>query len=147
MIKYFLNAGDEAVSNVFSPYIWKDHGLGTLFESEFLNKSYGENLRLLLIMYYVEGKFNINGPEQPKVSNYSNKNKDISVAITVRPEMFHNRNEFERREFIVDSTINAIKLVQSKLSKKKLEIKFDELLSDVIEVGNKYLKYKIPINQ
>ena len=55
--------------------------------------------------------------------------------------MFHVRNEFERREFILDSTINAIKLTQLKLSKKKLEIKFDELLFDVIEVGKVYLKH------
>ncbi|MDE3183515.1 MAG: hypothetical protein KGM16_08860 [Bacteroidota bacterium] len=143
MIGYFLKAGDESVSEMFSPYIWKEHGFGTLFENAYINKSYGNDLKLILIMYYVEGAFNINGPENLKVNNYSNKKKDISVAITVLPNQFHNRNEFERREFIVDSTLKAVKLVRDKLSKKKnLDIKFEELISDVIEIGDEYLRYK-----
>ncbi|MGN6803288.1 MAG: hypothetical protein ACTHJN_15410 [Ginsengibacter sp.] len=144
MIGYFLKAGDESVSEMFSPYIWKEHGFGTLFESAYLNKSYGNDLKLILIMYYVQGKFNVNGPENLKVNNYSNKKKDISVAITVLPDQFHNRNEFDRREFIVDSTLKAIKLVRDKLSKKKnLEIKFEELKSDVLEIADEYLRYKL----
>jgi len=142
MVKYFLSAGDEAVSKMFTPYIWHEHGFGTLFENQFLNSDYGQDLKLLLIMYYVEGKFDINGPPLPKVSNYSNKNKDISVAITVKPGQFQDRNEFERREFIFDSTVNAVKLVRAKLAKKKLNIKFDELMSDITSVGNAYLKYE-----
>ena len=142
MIRYFLKAGDESVSKIFSPYVWEDHGFDTLFKNSFSNKSYGEDLKLLLIMYYVEGEFAINGPSKPTVSNYSKKAQDISVSITVNKQMFHGRNEFERREFIIDSTIDAIKLVQEKLSKKKMEIKLDELISDVTEIGNTYLNQK-----
>ena len=142
MIGYFLKSGDETVSKMFTPYLWQEHGLGTLFENRFLKKDYGPDLKLLLIMYYVEGKFDVNGPSLPKVGNYSNKNKDINVAITVKPGQFHDRNEFERREFIFDSTVNAIKLVRDKLAKKKLNINFDELMSDITLVGNAYLKYE-----
>lgn len=146
MIGFFLKSGDETVSEMFTPYIWQEHGLGTLFEKRFLNNDYGSDLKLLLIMFYVEGKFEINGPELPKVSNYSKKNKNIRVAITARPEQFHNKNEFERREFIVDSTINAIKLVRDKVAKKRLNINFDELISNLISVGNMYLKYEKPLS-
>lgn len=142
MIGYFLKSGDETVSQIFTPYIWQEHGLATLFESRFKNKDYGPDLKLLLIMYYVEGKFDINGPAIPKISNYSNKNKDLNIAITVKSGQFHDRNEFERREFVFDSTVNAIKLVRDKLAKKKLNINFDELMSDVTSVGNVYLKYE-----
>jgi hypothetical protein len=139
VIGYFINSGDEAVSLMFTPYIWQEHGLATLFENTYSNKSYGPDLKLLLIMYYVEGKFDINGPWFPKVSNYSSKNKNINVAFTVKPEQFHNRNEFERREFVLDSTINAVKLVKDKLQKRNLDIKFDELISDINSVGKEYL--------
>jgi hypothetical protein len=142
MIGYFLSAGDEIVSNIFTPYVWKENGLGTLLDKEIKNKNYGNDLELLLIKYYVEGRFDVNGPSFPKVSSYSKKNKDIAVDITVTPELFHNRNEFERREFIIDSTLNAVKLVRDKLSPKNLAINFDELLSDVTSVRNSYLQLK-----
>jgi hypothetical protein len=136
MVHYFLTAGDEGVSEMFTPYIWNKHGYGTLFENQFLNSNYGQDLKLLLIKYYVEGKFDINGPALPKVSNYPEKNKDISVAITVKAGQFHDRNEFERREFIFDSTVKAVKLVRDKLAKKKLNINFEELMSDITSVGS-----------
>jgi hypothetical protein len=145
MIGYFLKLGDEAVSEMFTPYIWEEHGFDSVLKNKFLKANYGPDLNLLLIMYYVEGKFDINGPEFLKVSNYSHKNKNISVAIMVRSEQFHNRNEFERREFIIDSTIKAIDQVRAKLEKKKLNIRFDELMSDIIAAGNVYLKYEKPI--
>ncbi len=146
MIGYFLKSGDEVVSKMFSPYLWGDHGFDTLFKESFSSKQYGEGLKLLLIMYYVEGDFEINGPDRPKVSNYSAKSQDISVSVTVSVEMFHNRNEFERREFIINSSLNAIKLVQEKLSKKKFSINFEELISDLTKVGNTYLKQAKPIH-
>ena len=146
MIGYFLKSGDESVSTMFTPYIWEEHGFGTLFENNFLDKDYGGDVKLLLIKYYVEGKFDINGPTIPRVNKYSKKNKNISVDIPVRPEQFHLRNEFEKREFIVDSSINAVKLVRGRLERKKLNIHFDELISDMTSIGNVYLKYENPLS-
>ena len=120
MIGFFLKAGDEEVSKMFSPYIWDDFGFATLFEKKFLNKGYGKDLKQLLIMYYVEGKFDVHGPEAPKISNYSNKNRDISVAITVRADQFHDRSEFDKKEFIIISTLNALKMVKRKVREKKI---------------------------
>jgi len=139
MIGYFLKAGDEIVSAMFDPYLWSERGFSTLFENRLLNKDYGPDLKLLLVMYYVEGKFDVNGPTLPKAGNYSKKDKNISVAITVKDVQFHNRNEFERREFIVDSTIKAVKLVREKPTIRKLNIKFDDLIADIVSVGNVYL--------
>ena len=88
MIGYFLKSGDEVVSKLFSPYLWEEHGFQTFCKNAISNKSYGEGLKLLLIMYYVEGEFAINGPTNPTVSNYSNKSQEISVSITVKRYMF-----------------------------------------------------------
>jgi hypothetical protein len=51
MIGYFLNSGDESVSEMFTPYIWREHGYGTLFKNYFLNNNYGTDLKLLLIIW------------------------------------------------------------------------------------------------
>lgn len=139
MIGYFIKSGDESVSDIFTPYVWRERGFETLFKNTIGKKDYGSDLKLLLIKFYVEGKFEISGPEQPKLSNYSTKNKDIAVDIAVTPKDFHNKNDKERRSFVVNSTLNAIDLVREKLSKKKLDIDFDQLLNDVRIAGKKYL--------
>jgi hypothetical protein len=144
MIGYYLNAGDEDGSKMFSPYIWDKHGLSTMIKSTLSKTGYGTDMDLLLIQYYVEGKFSSYIPEKPKVGNYLKKNKDISVAIGVTRDVFHDRNEFERREFIVDSTLNAIELVKVRLTKKKLDIDFDSLIKDVKELADTYLKRAEP---
>ena len=136
--------GDEHVSNLFSSYLWNEKGFDFMLHEGIGSKSYGNDLELLLIQYYVEGDFDTNGPEHPKVSNYSKKNKDIAVAISVTKNLFHNRDEFSRREFIVDSTENAISLVKEKLDKKKLDVNLDLLLADVKEISKKYLNYPNP---
>lgn len=139
IIKYYVSCGDDKISEMFTPYVWKEYGLDTVLEKCIQSQKFDSDLYLLLVEYYVEGKFDVNGPEYPKVSNYSKKNKSVSVAFTVRKKMFHDRNEFERREFIVDSTIQAIRLVKEKLSKKKLNIDFDQLLLEIKPAIEKYL--------
>lgn len=143
MIKYYLNTGDQEGSDMFTPYVWGKKGFGALMDKS-LKKNYGSDLDLLLIQYYVEGKFSSYIPVEPKPGNYKAKDKDIAVAIGVTREIFHNRNEFERREFIVDSTINAINIVKKRLTKKKLDIDFDKLLKDVQETAKEYLKHPEP---
>jgi hypothetical protein len=144
MIHYFLKPGDVDVSEMFTPYVWGQNGLGTRLVKE-LRQEYGSDLKLLLIMYYIEGKFAVNGPEQAKVNSYSNKNKDISVAISVTSKLFHLRNEFERREFIVDSSLFAIQMVEEKLKKRKLQIDFYMLSQDFRIVAQEYLKQSNPL--
>lgn len=144
MIGYFLKGGDSDVSDIFTPYVWGQYGIGTKLEKG-LKQEYGHDLKLLLIQYYVEGKFAVNGPDKPKVNNYSTKNKDISVAIPVSPELFHLRNDFERREFIIDSTLTAIRLVEERLAKRKLQVDFEALLNDFQTQAQEYLKQPGPL--
>ena len=147
MIGYYLSTGDQQGSDMFSPYVWEVAGFGTLIKKEIRNKDYGDDLELLLIKYYIEGKFSSYLPHDPKLSNYMSKSKDISVDIAVTKELFHDRNEFERREFIVDSTMKAVKLVRDKLKKKKLDIDFDGLMNDIREISEEYLKRPEPYSK
>ncbi len=144
MIGYYLSAGDQTVSDQFSPYVWGDYGFGALIKKSIRYKKYGEGLELLLIKYYVHGKFSSYLPLEPKVGNYSKANKDISVDIGVPSYLFHEKNEFERREFIVDSTIHAVELVKNRLLKKKLDVDFDSLLYDLKALSKDYLKREEP---
>ena len=144
MIGYYLSTGDQQGSDMFSPYVWGSAGFDVLIKQKIKNKDYGKDLELLLIKYYVEGEFSRYLPHEPKVNNYMRKSKDIGVDVAVTRELFHNRNEFERREFVVDSTINVVKLVKDKLKKKKLDIDFDALLNDLKEISAEYLKKQEP---
>lgn len=144
MVKYYLNTGDRLGSDMFSPYVWQGNGVGELIDKISLNKDYGQDLKLLLIKYYIEGEFSGYMPIEPKLGNYSAKNKDIAVDIAVTKELFHERSEFERREFIVDTTLNAVKLVRDKLKKKKLDIDFEALINDIKEASEAFLKKQEP---
>ena len=40
MVGYYLNSGDQKGADIFNPYIWGKHGLGTLLEKQ-LHRNYG----------------------------------------------------------------------------------------------------------
>jgi len=139
MIGYFVKAGDHDVGEIFRPYIWGASGLGKRLK-KIEHKDYGEGLSLLLIQYYVEGKFPIFGPHQLKVRNYSTKNKAISVAIPVKHSDFHDVRELQRRQFILSSTIAAIDAVEARLKKRKLNVDFASLRDDVKRIGRAFVE-------
>lgn len=138
MIGYFIKAGDPETGEMFRPYIGTPYGLGQRLK-RIENKDYGTGMDLLLIQLYVEGKFPIFGPEQLKVRNYSTKEKAIVVAIPVNRSSFHDVGEIERRQFLVNSTLNAINAVRARLQKRKLDIDFDTLYRDVQEIGQEFI--------
>ncbi|MCL4507815.1 MAG: hypothetical protein M1434_00880 [Chloroflexi bacterium] len=138
MIGYFFKAGDPQVASMFLPYIGGPSGLGTLLEP-LMHKNYGDALTLLLIQYYVEGKFQINLPDHLKVRNYSTKNRDIAVVIPVTRSVFHEASEEQRREFLLRSTLDAISAVRARLEKRKVNVDFYRLVKDVEEIGKVFI--------
>ena len=133
MIGYYLHSGDEQSADMFTPYIWGTSGLGKRIKDQFKDNDFGTDLDLILIKYYMEGKFSSYLPLEPKMGNYLSKSKDIGLDIGVTREAFHDRNEFERREFVVDSTMKAVMLAHKRLSKRKLNINF-ELLTNKLQI-------------
>nr|MBN2278565.1 hypothetical protein [candidate division Zixibacteria bacterium] len=141
VIKYFLWLGSEDIKELFPPYVWGKDSFGYYTEPILSQTSYGNDLRLLLIKYFVVGVFTPNDlPSRPILSNYSNKNKDITVDFAVTREKFHNVGERERREFIVNTTLQAIDMVEGRLGKRKLDIDFENLRRDVKKAAEDYLK-------
>ena len=140
IIGYFQLSGDETVEDLFSPYIWEPKGFAMHFEPIILKNKYGEDLKLILIQYYVEGKLDLHAPDKPKLSNYSTKNRDIAVTVPVTRDKFHDVSDSKRRQFIVDTTLKAIDMVEKRLSKRKLDINFDALRKDIQKAAQEYLK-------
>jgi len=139
-IRYFLWLGGEDADELFTPYIWGQKSFEYYTEPILSRGSYGNDLRLLLVKFYVEGRLIADGiTSKPKISNYSKKNKDIAVAFSVTREKFHDVGERERREFIVNTTLQAIDMVEGRLGKRKLDINFDSLRRDVKKAADEYL--------
>lgn len=136
IIGYFISAGDVDVGNLITPYI---NGFENYFEPILTSKNYGTDLELLLVQYYVEGKFDICAPEKSRILNYSNKNKDIAVAFSVTRNKFHDVSDHKRRLFIVNTTLQAIDMVEKRLGKRKLDIHFASLRKDVRAAAEDYL--------
>jgi hypothetical protein len=125
MIGYSIISGGEMAVKNFKPYIWNELGVGDFIRDKF-NDFQTEGLKLILIMYYVDGKFSANGPLDFKVNNYSPKDQSISVAHTI-PVRFWDMSEAERKQYISDSTLHAYVLAKERLIKKKLGIDFENL--------------------
>jgi len=84
IVKYFLWLGGEDADKLFTPYVWGKDSFEYYTEPILSQTFYGNDLRLLLIKYYVVGVFTPDDmPSRPILSNYSNKNKDIAVAFAV----------------------------------------------------------------
>ena len=141
IIRYFLKLGGKQADKVFTPYVWGQFGIKTYLEAKLKCKKYGNDLQLLLVQYYVESEFKPSGyPEHPIMSNYSNKNKDIAVAFPVSKNKFQNVCKKDRRQFIVDTTLQAIEMVEGRLGERKLDIDFDSLRKDFKKASEIYLK-------
>lgn len=139
MIGFFEKAGDPEAGALFDTYVWGEQGIRTLVEKGLAGRRYGKDLKLILIQYYVEGTYPVNGPDQPTVSRYSTKDKSISVSIPVRKEDFHNVDSAGRKRFIVDSIRTALSLVEERSRKKKLDLRYEELRRDLDTVLSRYL--------
>ena len=109
MIGYFAKFGGKDASQLFSEYLNGENGFNTVLKSVVDNKDYSSDLKLLLIKYYVDGEVMQFAPTKRLVSNYSAKNKDISVDVFVRSSDFHDVAELDRwvSPNLVDSWLSS----------------------------------------
>ena len=141
VVDYFLDLGGSDAKELFRPYIWGHNGLGDVVERFLSGRNYGSDLELILVKYHVYGMFE---PDWAlgdiRVSNYMSKTKDVAVSFPVKPHQFKDVSERERRLFVVNTTLQAIDLVEKKLGKRKLDIDFESLRRDVKEATDEYLR-------
>ena len=114
MVSFFIKAGDPEVSRIFTPYLWGTMSLGEIIDLRVNPVDYGEGLDLILIKVYVEGAFEIYGPKELIVENYSKIKKETGAAFTISRKDFHDKADNERKLFLVAMVRMAIDSIQSK---------------------------------
>lgn len=73
------------------------------------------------------------------VSKYDDKEKEISVDVFVSKEDFWNKSEIDRKKYIVTSTIEAVKKIETKLRKQKVTIDFQSIKSIIEKAKNEFI--------
>jgi len=139
MISYFIKTGGTEVAN-FSDYIWRERGFATILEKHLADKNLGNDLKLVLIKFLVDGEIITFSEIKKTISTFDENNKEISIDIHVRKNQFWTETELKRKSFIIQSTIDAIKLISKKLSSKKMNFNFEKLIEIIDLSGREFLK-------
>lgn len=139
MIGYFTKSGDTEVSSVFGPY---RQTFKRIMKKRLADRKYGTGLDLILIQYHLEGKYLELPTKMYKVKSYSKKERALSVVVGV-PQGFKELSDIAKRQFIVDTTLESIGLVQEKMLRLGFtEIDFELLIHDINECAKEFLSLK-----
>lgn len=113
-------------------------------EKMIINTKYWKDLVLLLIQYHLSAEKNIMPFEfalkEKTVSNYSSKEKSISVIIPVVLKDFFKMSEYDRMKKFAEDTIYSVNMIKEKFKKKKLDTNIELLLSDLEKCKEDFLK-------
>ena len=136
MIGYFTLAGDIYADSPFGAY---QQSFANLVKQRIGDRRYGDGLDLILIQYYLEGKYLHQVKKDYRVQGYRKKEKSVAAIVWVA-RSFGNRPETEKRQFIIDSTLEVIKLVHIKMDRLGYKnIEFDRLTADVRGCADEYI--------
>lgn len=135
MIGFFTLAGDVHVDQVFVPCL---RTFSKLVKNQIREKSYGDNLSLILIQFWLEGQFRELPKEKIHVRRYSKKEQAITVIVGV-PRGFEKMSESEKRDFITSTTLESVIRVEEKYEKKDyFRIDFNELIDNLKKCITEY---------
>ncbi len=141
MIGYFVKAGDPDVGNAFQPWLLS---FRNIIHRTVAPKSYGDDLRLILIEYDLEGKFMEFPKREYRVYSYRRNERSMIVMVGVR-EDFGTWPDPEKRRFIVESTLHATELAREKMLKLGYPgVDFEQLMSDLHLCAKEYLDAELP---
>ena len=140
MVSFFIKAGDPEVSRIFTPYLWGVMSLGEIIDLKVNSIDYGDGLDLILIKVYVEGKFEIYGPEHLVIENYSKAKKETGAAFTISHRNFHDKSDEERKVFLSEMVRLSIEGIQSKYENKIYNYNFPLLKENLEKSISIYLR-------
>lgn len=141
MIEYFIKTGGKNVSH-FSDYIWRENGFKTVLDKYANNLQSNEELKTLLIKYIVDGEIITFKRSKRPISKYDNEEKEISIDVFVSQDEFWNKPETDRKEYIANTTINAIEKVEQKLKKQKIIVDFSQLKTIIYKSKSEFISQK-----
>jgi hypothetical protein len=125
------------LDKAFTPYVWGSKGISNTLK-KLKHKDYGNDLVLALFQFNVEPT-----PMElqylKEIESYRKKEKSIGIPIIVTDENFFNKSEAERYDFLRESILQKLDLLEQVVKKKKLDTNMELLKADVKKILIEYL--------
>ncbi len=119
--------GQEAINLAASvrPYIFGNKGIGDALKV-LKYDDYGKDLVLILLEFYVKpSEEEINKLKQ--IGNYRKKEKSIGIPIIIDDENFFIKSEEERFNFLKETILQKMDLLEELVKEKKLDLNVELL--------------------
>lgn len=120
----FLN-----LANIFKEYISGKRGFSHKLK-KLKHDDYGKDLVLALFQFYVKPT-SMEVEKLKPIENYRKSEKSIGIPIIVNDENFFSKNESERYDFLTDSILQKLELLEEVVKKKKLDTDMELLKFDL----------------
>ncbi|MCV9926617.1 hypothetical protein OIU83_03095 [Flavobacterium sp. LS1R49] len=142
----FLNVGFDPnlseqdfidLADMFRTYIWGEKGICDPLK-KLKHENYGKDLILILFQFNVNPS-SLELLHLKEIENYRKKEKSIGIPIIVNNENFFNKNESERYDFLRESILQKLDLLEELVKKKKLDTNMELLKADVKNVLIEFL--------
>lgn len=140
MIGYFIRKGGPETGRVFNSQL----NIYKKYIEKYINiKKYGNNLSLILIQYYISGKFLEFNSSRTKLLNYLPKEKAIAFIMEVDHKDFLKLSDEGQKKFIIKTTLNSVLAVKKRLEKKNMDIDFNSLVNDLNLLNDIFYKKEL----
>lgn len=130
MIGFYSAFGSSESAKLFEPYLSRSGGIEEFFK-KIRDKKYSSELDLVLIKYYVSGKHTDFAGVKPGPTRISKKDRSIGTAVLINIDDFLRLSEKDRILFLAEQTHKSISEVIEKLRRRKVQLDYSQLESDV----------------
>jgi hypothetical protein len=120
---------NSEINKLFCGYVWGEKGIGDTLK-KLRNEDYGKDMSIILFQFYLNPvPFELQHLKE--IESYSKKEKAIGIPIIVNDENFFSKSERERYDFIKESIMQKMDLVEEVVKKKKLDTNMELLKEDL----------------
>jgi hypothetical protein len=127
----FMNLAQD-----FRKYLWGDNGICDNLK-KLKRFDYGLDLDLALFQFYVKPTV-VERSIIKEIESYRKKEKSIGIPIIVNNENFFSKSEGDRIQFLKDSILQKMDLLEDVVKKRKLDTNMGLLKSDLIKVLSEF---------
>ena len=117
------------ISKLFRSYIWGGKGINDTLK-KMKHEDYGKDLVLTLLKFYLN-PIPYELEHLKPIENYRKSEKAIGIPIIVNDENFFSKSESERYNFLIETILQKLDLLEEVVKKKKLDTNMELLKSDL----------------
>jgi hypothetical protein len=122
---------------IFRSYIYGENNLAETIK-KLQHVDYGTDLILILFQFYVN-PISYLLENLKEIESYRKNEKAIGIPIIVTDENFFSKTEAERYDFLKESILQKLDLLDQVVKKKKLDTNMELLKADVKKILIQYL--------